>query len=362
MKTKKIFICNLTLIIVCSLLLSSIGILIYALPKKSFSEEENRALSALPRASAASLLSGEWFSSLSLFYSDALPLRKTFIRTKALCELALGKAQNNGVLFLSGGRLVDRCEYGIQQLENIENNRKKINSLLSGKENSCISLVPRSADIYADGEAARAARAAAYGGDGESALYKKLCESTQNGTPVYYLTDHHLSSDGAYILYSHVMSELGLTPLPEDFFTRECFCTDFLGSTYSKCGLLGSSCDTITLYRYSGDLEYTVKCSDSSCTLDSLYSFSASEIKDKYRVFTDGNHPLLTVTADSGEQRPTLLIIKDSLANACLPLLAAHFDLTVFDPRYKTSVSLPECDYTALIMGIDTLANTRLII
>ncbi len=361
MKTKKIFICNLAFILLCSVLLSSLGILVYALPQEYFSEEENKMLSTPPKISVRTLLSGEWFAGLSSFYSDALPLRKSFIRLKAVCELALGKAQNGDVLFLPSGRLVDRCEYSEKQLTRLSENGKKISALLSNRTQTSCAIVPRSADIYADGEAARAARAAAYGEQGESALFSVLSESTQNGTPVYYLTDHHLNSDGAYILYSYVITELGETPLPKDFFQQECFSSDFLGSTYSKCGLLDTAHDTVTLYRYEGDESYTVECSDSACTLDSLYSPSAADIKDKYRVFTDGNHPLLTVKAANGEPRRTLLIIKDSFANACLPLLAVHFDLIVYDPRY-TSVPLPECDCTALIMGIDTLADIRLFI
>ncbi len=361
MKNKKTFICDISLLLVCAIIISSLGILVYTLPRKSFSEEENRMLAVPPVFSTDALLSGEWFSGLSAFYSDALPLRQDFIRLKALCELGLGKAQNNGVLFLRGGRLVDRCEYDSSQLQNIKYNREKICSLLESKNNSCTALVPRSADIYVGGEAAEAARTAAYGGQGQSGLYKKLLESTADGVPVYYLTDHHLNAEGAYILYSFVISELGLSPLPQDFFKKETFSSNFLGSTYSKCGLLSSAADTLTLYRYEGDMSYSVECSDASCSISSLYCFSAWNIKDKYRVFTDGNHPLLTVKSKKGDTRPTLLIVKDSFANACLPLLAVHFDLVVYDPRY-TSVPLPECDYTALIMGIDTLANTKLII
>ncbi len=359
MRNKKFFICNIALILVIAVLISSMGILLYILPRQSFSEEENRALAQLPHMSASSLFSGEWFSRLSLFYSDNIPFRKSLIKTKAICELALGKRQNNDVLFLKGGRLVDRCEYDSRQLSVLSENSKSARALLEERAHSCIALVPRSADIYADGESAREARRAAYGGEETSELFRRLCESTRSGTSVYYLTDHHLNANGAYILYAFVLEELGISALPQGFFHRQQFSTSFFGSTYSKCGLIKAQPDTVTLYRYEKDLNYTVSCTDSDCTLRSLYSFEAASIKDKYRVFTDGNHPILTIKSIEGASRPSLLIIKDSFANACLPLLAAHFDLTVYDPRY-TSVPLPECDYTALIMGIDTLASMNI--
>jgi hypothetical protein len=122
--------------------------------------------------------------------------------------------------------------------------------------------------------------------------------------------------------------------------------------------LIAPSADTVTLLRYDGDDSYEVECDSPDCATDRIYCFEFLEKKDKYSVFTGGNHPLLTIRK-SGEQRKTLLLVKDSFANAVVPLLARHFDLVIYDPRYASEPP-PECDMSAYIFGIDTLATTRL--
>ena len=55
------------------------------------------------------------------------------------------------------------------------------------------------------------------------------------------------------------------------------------------------------------------------------------EKKDKYSVFLDGTHDVVTVTKKDGEARQTLLIPKDSFANSLAPFLAQHFDLVLLN-------------------------------
>jgi hypothetical protein len=175
---------------------------------------------------------------------------------------------------------------------------------------------------------------------------------------VYYKTDHHLDVDGAYILYRHIVRALGETPYERSEFEIQNASDSFLGSTYSKSGLIAPRADTLTLLRFEGDDSYEVECDSPDCATDRIYCFEFLEKKDKYSVFTGGNHPLLTIRK-SGKQRKTLLLVKDSFANAVVPLLARHFDLVICDPRYASEPP-PECDMSAYIFGIDTLATTRL--
>ncbi len=335
------------------ILLMAIGV--YALPHESFSEEENRPLASMPRFDISDIADGTFFASLSAFYSDALPLRTQMIRLKAACELASGKMQNNGVLFSRDGRLVDRCEYENDKI--LQKNLQGLASLLNSTPNSICVAVPRSVDIYTESDSAKTVLDTVEASLGSSALADKLRAAAASGERVYYKTDHHLDVDGAYILYAHIVESLGVTPYERSDLFAETFCTDFCGSIYSKGGLICAEKDTVTLLRYDGDTDYTVYCEDEGCTLDSLYSFEAREHKDKYCVFTDGNHGVLHVGSSSGETRPSLLVIKDSFANAVLPLLARHFDLVVYDPRY-TDAPLSTCDYIAAVVGIDTLATT----
>lgn len=346
--TDKIF------ILLCLILVIAVGVCVYALPHADFSAEENRVLSDFPRISAKGLASGKFFSQLSAFYADRIPFRRTMIRIKATCELTLGKSENNGVLFLSDGRLADRCEY--EETDTLEKNLERIKEFSDGTE-KVYALVPRSVDIYFGGELSEQITDTVYSRVPDGArLFESLKQNAGGEDGVYYKTDHHLNAAGAYLLYEYVVRSLGDEPYGVSDF-EACKVTDgFLGSAYSSGGLLAPVADSITLYRYEGDGDISVVCDDSGCGLNSLYCPEKLSEKDKYAVFLGGNHGVLHITAE-GENRKKLFIVKDSFANAVIPLLARHYDLTVADPRYAEACVSTDADATVIIMGIDTLAN-----
>ena len=347
---------------VCAVIIFGMGIGTLAWSDGGFSQEENRALAGAPRLTLRTLASGEYFTGLSAFYADNIPLRKLLIRVKALGELSLGKRQNNGVVFLSDGTLVDRCEYDGYSLLN--GNLQALKAFAQSHGAFC-ALVPRSADVLLDGsEIGSYVTQTVYGtGLCPDTLQKALLAEQNAGRAVYYKTDHHLNAHGAYVLYSYIAESLGVTPYAECEFDVQTVSEDFLGSVYSRSGLIVTGCDSITLYRYEGDGDYTVSCEDKGCEQHALYDTDRLLVKDKYGVFLGGNHGVIQVL--SADDKPNLLLVKDSFANAVIPLLARHFDLTVIDPRY---VSEPVCtlaepsDFSevVILMGIDTLATTNM--
>ena len=343
----------------CSLLLLSVSLLLcigigtFLSGNDSFSEEENRSLSSFPEISAESLATGEFFKELGSFYSDRIPHRLSFVRLKGACELALGKRENDGVIFDDGNTLIQRCEYDSTSL--LEKNLTAINA-----ENVTLVAVPRSIDVYypQSEDAGRIRNIAfAYSPEGEK-LYRYLFEALSAGEQVYYRTDHHLDYDGAYALYALLCETLEVTPYSKESFSRELVSDSFLGTSYSKGGALATEADSIFLPRYDGDTALEVKCLDSGCTLASLYDHTFLAKKDKYSVFLGGNHGTLTVKSSLEQNRPQLLLIKDSFANAVIPMLARHFDITVRDPRYDASPISGEFDASLIVCGIDTLATT----
>ena len=347
---------DLIFICVCAVIILLIGVCVYAIPHDGFSEEENRALSGIPAFSADALFDCRFFAGLSSFYSDSVPLRKTMIRVKAVCELMLGKAQSGSVLFLKGGRLADRCEY--EDLGLLRSNIERLGEYAAEGRFAC-RIIPRSVDAYADSEEAAFVRGVAYsGGLDDSGFYYRVRELARAGGEAYYKTDHHLSRDGVFLLYESIMEELGREAYSREDFKEMVVCSDFLGSAYSSSGLLPVSRDTVTIFRYEGDEDFCVKCLDEGCDLSSLYCFDALEGKDKYRVFTGGNHGVLRIERE-GEDRERLVVVKDSFANAVIPLLARHFDLVVIDPRYTDEYDTEGAYATVVIVGIDTLATTR---
>ena len=61
------------------------------LPKKDFSENENRYLAKFPKFSFETLLSGEYISDLESYLADHFPLRDTFMTIKTNYQLLIGQ-------------------------------------------------------------------------------------------------------------------------------------------------------------------------------------------------------------------------------------------------------------------------------
>ena len=232
------------LLIFAALLLSALFCLGWLTAKGAvFSSEENRMLAEPPHPSASSLLSGELFSELGKFCADRAPFRLSLIRTRTLCELALGKGQSNGVLFLSNGRLAHAGEY--DSLDLLNKNLDRLAVLKESYGAACY-IVPRSADIYAPFTSESALRVSDTVRQqlGDYPIYD-LLSSLSEQDRVYYRTDHHLDRDGAYALYRHIASELGATPYEMGDFQWETVSDSFLGSAYSDSGAVSFCADSL---------------------------------------------------------------------------------------------------------------------
>ena len=65
-----------------------------------------------------------------------------------------------------------------------------------------------------------------------------------------------------------------------------------------------------------------------------MYKSDALNQKNKYEVFTGGNHSLINIKTLS-ESGKKLLVIKDSYANSFIPFLTSHYSsIDVVDLRY----------------------------
>ena len=76
------------------LLLTSMGVLFFVLPKKAVSDYEKRPLCGLPTFSWEKLKNGKFVDSLDLYYSDNFPFRDEFV------SLAFQIKQNRGIRIL----------------------------------------------------------------------------------------------------------------------------------------------------------------------------------------------------------------------------------------------------------------------
>lgn len=349
------------------------GILIFLLPKPEFSEEENRVLADFPSFSIESLVSGEFTSGIAEFYADRFPARNFFIGVKALTEKLMLKGENNGAIEGYDGYIVERLEYTEEQYEILSGNLAAIGSFEKlAKEkgiDTSVLLLPRSIDVmdsklpslYDTSRADAVWDVAFEAYPNALTVTEALEDAASRGEYVWYKTDHHYTTLGAYYTYCALGESLGYEPYPIEYFTKEVASSEFLGTTYSSSGIKWAKKDVVTLFRFEGDEDYTVTFPNDE-NMKGFYNRSFLETKDKYSVFLGGNRSRTTISRE-GEDLPTLLLIKDSFSNSLAPFLALHFEVELLDLRYYNASAAKLIDELApdkllIAYGIDTIATS----
>ena len=358
--------------------LGTVPILSLFLPNATYSEDENRMLATAPEISAEALFSGEYTHRLSSYLCDHLPMRSTLLKTKAAAEYAALRQENNHVIAARNGYLVKHFEYTDRQLDTFDQNLnaiKALNEVLEpyGKPVTFV-CAPRAADVLADfcpplleePETRSVWMRLARSNTDALTVTPLLREKANRGEKVWYRTDHHWTTLGAYYAYTVLGEHLGYTPLPRDAFTEQTVCTDFLGTSYSSCLIPICRADSVTAMRYEGDSNFI--CTDLYTSIGTygFYREDALAKKDKYLYFLGANTAHLRITKDPESPRPTLLVIKDSYAQSIAPFLARHFDIELIDLRYfrtdateviREIVVSPHYAGTLILCNADTLTG-----
>ncbi len=355
------------------LLIFGLAIGIFLSPHPSFSKTENRPLTLWSPPSLKDIANGSFSKHLNSFYTDQFPFRSSFTLLKANTERSLGKKENNHIIFAANGYLIPRYEY--TSLTTARENLlalQQFESFISSRDIPLtVAFVPRSIDVM---EAAlpplysvsRSAAIFELFSDTQTSislsLTKALRSAANRGERVWYKTDHHWTVYGAYLAYEYLASELQLLPYSQDYFSPVVVSENFLGTSYSSSGGISDTPDTITLFRYPEDTSYLIQNQETGEISSSFYEFSALQKKDQYQIFMGGNYGRLTVSNPSTEEKPRLLLIKDSFANCAIPFLALHFDLDIVDLRYYSKsplrlINSNPYDHILILQGIDTLAT-----
>ena len=173
-----------------------------------------------------------------------------------------------------------------------------------------------------------------------------LFQEQDNKLSLYYNTDHHRTTYGAYKLYIEACEALSVEPYPESYFKKEIVCNNFYGTAFFRSRLpkFAQPPDFIELWRYESDEDVILRIEDTKSELRGFYDFSKLDSVDKYAVFLGGNYAHATIFS-SGD-KPTLLLFKDSFANAVIPFLSLHFNIEIIDPRYASRAEMESVYYS----------------
>lgn len=154
---------------------------------------------------------------------------------------------------------------------------------------------------------------------------------------LYYRTDHHWTSLGAYYAYSAAAKTLGYGAYGLNSFNIETVSSDFRGTLYSKTldsSVPADSMDYYTLANGEPKVKLTSTDNGKKTEYNSLYVRDYLNVKDKYSSFTGANAPVVEITTDVDNGK-NLLVIKDSYAHALVPFLSKHYSkITMIDMRY----------------------------
>jgi len=327
---------------ICALVVMLVFLFNILTPVLDYSELENRYLQKLPKLTLSSIKDGSFMEDFENYLNDQFIGRNMFVKLKAGIEYILGKQENNGVYVGSDDYLIEKpAEYNDDIINNNLTAIKTLNEL--GRYDITVSVVPPAYEVMKSQLPENVYREIIpkFNNHIDTSLKEtgiKNVDVTEDlkrysDSYLYYRTDHHTTSNGAFIIYNKLSSALGYEALSGDDFKISDVTRNFYGTTYSKA-LRHVSPDIISEYRPLETARFKVEFPYDSKEADSMYFPEHLKTKDKYSYFLDGNHAL-TIIKSPNKNGKSLVVFKDSYANCTVPMIANHFEtIHMIDLRY----------------------------
>ena len=314
------------------------------IPDREMSEEENRMLASKPKLTFSTLANGDFMEQYEEYLSDQFAGRDLWHRLKVALDRFGGSRMENGIYIGKDGQLLQDIQVSDQ--EHLSENLDAIKDFTETYQDIPVTmiLVPDAACVLSDrlpwlasvedqnqmiSMAQQSLGDSVTWVDAASALNKHKREK------IYYLTDHHWTSLGAFYTFQEAAPALGIEEDVSDKFLSYTVSDSFNGVLASESGACLGTEEKIDIYvPREGDDDVIVNYVNESRRTTSLYDSSKLETKDQYGVFLGGNTSLIDIRTVSTSQK-RLLVVKDSFANSFIPFLAPYYrEIVVVDPRY----------------------------
>lgn len=348
-------------------------------PKRDMSELENRKLAQFPAFSVKALLNGIWFGDLSEYVQDQVAFRDGLIDLEsAFNNLVFAKTEEGGILLGKDGwmftKLFDISDGTQKQLDK---NLQAVTSFASRHPGKVTFLLAPSASvIYPEMLPAGAPMV------DENAMLDDIFAQVSSTADVidmrpvftqqkeqylYYKTDHHWTTQGAYLAYEQFCQLKGLSPFDTNAYQAESV-PGFYGTHYSATRRWNVQPDTITYYPLDNPMtifdigaetEYTPR------TTESMINTEKFGTRDKYAAFLDGNNGYSVI---EGNGEGSILVVKDSYANCFVPFLTANYekigvvDLRNFSYGLDSTIESEGYDQILILYNFQTfIADNRVV-
>lgn len=328
-----------------------------------FSELENRKLSQMPILSLKSYIDTSFSSDYEKYINDQFFLRDNWIDLKSRIEYLLGKRENNDIIFGRENYLFKKfTTFNDEMLEN------NLNSIITFTNNYNkevdFFIIPNSYAVYDELTPRYLPLVDQLSLINSINSYLSLKSNDHINTInvaeellknkddyIYYKTDHHWTSYGAYLAYLTYMDYLGLEIVDINNLEKITI-NNFLGTYYNRSKYFKADSDFITYYNILG-LHIEIDGKEKLSLMD-LDKFKGS---DKYSAFLWGNNGLTKVINENiSEERKgsSILIFKDSYANSFIQFLSYNYEIIdIIDLRYfKESIRnfMKDKDYNEILI------------
>lgn len=379
---KKLHLVNMA--IFCGLLLTG-GIASLAMKTKGVSEMENRKLATMPKFSDSLFWSGKYFKQIEEYYADNFPLRDKWIGFSDKFKNSLGFSSSeikiyDGVNNAEANEITDTSEKNNPNAGPLPDD-----GAVGEKKKGVFVFKNRAFEMFGGGEAMGKTYAAVINSYNQqlqpgiqvynllipvalefeiTEKYAKLqkpnrpaIENVYNALDanikkvwaideirkhreeyIYFNTDHHWTSLGAYYAYKAFCQTAGLTPVNLDTVASKVK-PAFLGSLYrlTKDPALQSNPDSVRYYLFKDSVAFFTGSAKTGQWIKgkSMYAEGASG-GNSYGVFLQGDQPIVKMETQHKNGRK-IAIVKESYGNAFAPFLINNYEkVIVVDQRYYT--------------------------
>lgn len=343
-----------------------------------FSDTENRVLAQAPTFSFESLFDGTFTNDYQTYVRDQFPQRNSFVAMRNYVEKIFGKSMINEVLICdddyyieSHGRQNYESELANTNMEAIKSFADRYENEL-GSEHVSVMIVPTAQTVltnkFTNGM---------YAYD-QNIYLKKINNAVGDSVFVntydilklhddeyiYYKTDHHWTTYGAYLAYTQWAKDNKIAPYKTSDININYVSDEFFGTINNKLNV-NMLADTIYSYTVN-DVAFSMEYNMDGKKTNQFFDASFISSKDKYSYFFGGNPGLVDITSEININKK-LLIIKDSYANCIAPVYAAHFEKTyVLDLRsFNMSIDefIDEYEITDILVlyNVDSFATDKYI-
>ena len=300
---------------------------------KIFSDYENKKLQKLPSLNLEDILNTKFQEDFENYVNDQIVFRNLFIRIKNYFEIVQLKLSVNDIYLGKDNFYIERFPENEFDVSLINSNITYINEFKQ-KYSAEVYLIPTASEILRD--------KLYITNDIDFNKYLKNIENNSlvndilnnyegNKSDLYYKTDHHWTTIGAYELYKNIVNNpvnLNLEKISDSFY----------GTINNRLNITMKADD---IYKQKSNTNFEVLY-DLNKENKGLYFDKYLKTKDKYSYFLDGNHGLINIENKDINNNEKLLIIKDSYANCFIPFIIENYKkVDVIDLRYF-NVSLSE--------------------